>query len=289
MASMRELKGRIKSVHSSQKITGAMKMISSARLRKAEAALFQSLPYRKQLQHLYAHMMTTDCKYGSVLSQARPVRQVAVVIFASDDGLCGAYNITLYKKLLETLHAYWQEGAKSISVYPIGKKIMNEVNKLSDVRMVDTSHLFSPKEASQTAAGLSDELIRKFITEEVDRVDIIYAHYKSVSVQTLVQRQFLPLLKPEVAAEDTGTARWYIYEPDCQTIFDTLYPLMLNAIMYEGLLENQASEQAARIIAMQMANDNAKELLDDLQLEYNKLRQQGITSELLDIAGGTVK
>ncbi|MEG0795013.1 MAG: ATP synthase F1 subunit gamma [Odoribacter sp.] len=289
MATMRELKGRINSVHSSQKITGAMKMISSARLRKAENRLLQAIPYRQQLWNIYGHIEKSDCDYRSPLSEDRKVKGVAVVIYASEDGLCGAFNINLFKKLSETVRRYQASGIASITVYPIGRKIMHDVGRLPGVRIVEHTELFERKDYVQATRMLTDELTEGFLKGAYDRVEVVYATYKSIAVQTMNSRQFLPVIpETEEKSKDEVEEReaWYIYEPHCEGVLELLYPLMLHSLMYEMLLENQASEQGARIMAMQFANDNAMKLLGELQLEYNKLRQQGITTELLDIAGG---
>lgn len=291
MATMRELKGRIDSVHSSQKITGAMKMISSARLRKAESRLAHSQPYREKLWEIYHHIMGAGCEYDSPLTRAREVKRVAVVIFASNEGLCGAFNINVYKELREVVREYRQKGVREITVWPVGKKIQYDVHRMPGVAIEEVNPLFEgKKDFSQATKVVAEQLVNQFLTGKIDRADIIYTHYKSIGTQLVMNQRFLPVRqeeKKEVTAEQERT--WYIYEPDCAAILQTLYPLILHAQMYQALMESRTSEQAARILAMQMANDNANKLLGNLHLEYNKLRQQGITSELLDIAGGTVR
>lgn len=289
MSTMRELKGRINSVHSSQKITGAMKMISSARLRKAENKLLQAEPYRRKLWEIYAHVGKSGCGYQSPLTEKRQVEKVAMVILASDDGLCGAFNINLYKKLVEEVKDCRQRGIREITVFPVGKKILAEVKRIKGIRLGRCPEAFQKKDYMQATRVLADALMDGFLKGEYDQVGVIYAHYKSMGVQIVQTRPFLPVaVEPEEKTETAGQADpWYIYEPGCEQVLAALYPLMLHALMYALLMENKISEQAARILAMQMANDNALKLLDELQLEYNKLRQQGITSELLDIAGGS--
>lgn len=291
MATMRELKGRIDSVHSSQKITGAMKMISSARLRKAESRLAHSQPYREKLWEIYHHIMGAGCEYDSPLTRTREVKRVAVVIFASDEGLCGAFNINVYKELREVVREYRQKGVREITVWPVGKKIQYDVHRMPGVAIEEVNPLFEgKKDFSQATKVVAEQLVNQFLTGKIDRADIIYTHYKSIGTQLVMNQRFLPVRQEEqkeVTAEQERT--WYIYEPDCAAILQTLYPLILHAQMYQALMESRTSEQAARILAMQMANDNANKLLGNLHLEYNKLRQQGITSELLDIAGGTVR
>ena len=291
MATMRELKGRIDSVHSSQKITGAMKMISSARLRKAESRLAHSQPYREKLWEIYHHIMGAGCEYDSPLTRAHEVKRVAVVIFASDEGLCGAFNINVYKELREVVREYRQKGVREITVWPVGKKIQYDVHRMPGIAIEEVNPLFEgKKDFSQATKVVAEQLVNQFLTGKIDRADIIYTHYKSIGTQLVMNQRFLPVRQEEqkeVTAEQERT--WYIYEPDCAAILQTLYPLILHAQMYQALMESRTSEQAARILAMQMANDNANKLLGNLHLEYNKLRQQGITSELLDIAGGTVR
>ena len=145
MATMRELKGRIDSVHSSQKITGAMKMISSARLRKAESRLAHSQPYREKLWEIYHHIMGAGCEYDSPLTRAREVKRVAVVIFASDEGLCGAFNINVYKELREVVREYRQKGVREITVWPVGKKIQYDVHRMPGIAIEEVNPLFEGK------------------------------------------------------------------------------------------------------------------------------------------------
>lgn len=291
MATMRELKERIHSVHSSQKITGAMKMISSVRLRKAESKLQHSQPYQIKLWDIYRHIMASGCDYESPLTQERAVKRVSLVIHASDDGLCGAFNINLYKELVRTVREYRERGVKDITVYAVGKKIWYDIRRMPGIQVADLISLPVGGDYSHEIQDLADKLISLFLAGETDRVDIIYMHYKSIGVQTLANQCFLPVKKEEKqpSPQQKLTQSWYVYEPDCVDILQTLYPLILHALMYETFLENRTSEQAARILAMQSANDNANKLLGNLHLEYNKLRQQDITSELLDIAGGTTR
>lgn len=287
MATMRELKGRINSVHSSQKITGAMKMISSARLRKAESKLLQAIPYREKLWNIYAHIQKSGCDFVSPLAEAKAVKKIALVVFASEDGLCGAFNLNLYKKLADVVH-YWQSsGVQEITVLPVGKKILADVRKIKGIHLAGHPEAFEKKDFVHATCELANQLMDSFLKGEYDRVEVVYAYYKSMGVQVVRSHQFLPVVVDEtVINAPLEREVWYIYEPDCESILKMLYPLLLQALLYEMFMENRTSEQAARILAMQMANDNAVKLLGNLHLEYNKLRQQGITSELLDIAGG---
>ena len=283
MASTRELKGRINSVHSSQKITGAMKMISSARLRKSENALNHARPYMEQLQNILDHIASEINDYQSPLSQDRQVQRVGFVIIT-------AFNLLLYKKLLETLQEYDGKVKSPVFVYSVGRKLVNDIKRTRGVEVMPIPDLFEKKQYAEGATALADELIRRFLEKDVDRVEVIYAHYKSMGTQIISREQLLPWVPQETKAlSDKERNKVYIYEPDCEEILETIYPLVIHSTMYRYLLENQTSEQASRILSMQMANDNAIKLLKNLQLEYNKLRQQNITAELMDIVGGSIE
>lgn len=233
MATMRELKGRINSVHSSQKITGAMKMISSARLRKAENKLLQAEPYRRKLWEIYAHIEKSGCEFQSPLTVKRQVKKVAIVIFASDDGLCGAFNINLYKKLVEEVQAYQKRGIREITVFPVGKKILAEVKRIKGIRLARHPEAFEKKDYMAATRELADELMEDFLKGKYDQVGVVYAHYKSMGVQIVRLRSFLPVIvEPEEKIETTDRlGPWYIYEPGCEQILTMLYPLMMHALM----------------------------------------------------------
>lgn len=293
MATLRELKGRIGSVASSEKITGAMKMISSAKMHKAEMSLRRLLPYRRQIETIIGNLLTADAEFSSPLINERHVQRLAVVVFGSDDGLCGAYNVNIFKVLLAQLASYRQTygGDVKISVYPIGAKMTKAVMKLQqpNVEAVTVDGV----DSKTTGAGVKDfveRLQKDFVNAEVDKVDILYMSFKSVSRQRPVCEQLLPVVSSTFSQNDVKpVCRPYLFEPDANTIFQTVLPMFLISVMQDVFTENRASEQAARVMAMQSANDNAKKLLEQLQLEYNKLRQQSITTELLDILGGQIR
>lgn len=286
MATMLELKGRIGSVSSTQKITGAMKMISSAKLQKAESLLTHARPFRRQLQNTINNLMSTGEGYLSPLSEERPLRKTAIVIFGSNEGLCGAFNSLASGMLLQKTAELKKQGVSSITIYAIGKKIKSLISRIKDIELADTSY-FSPQNGAAGIKHLAEELMSKFLSKDFDQVEIIYYRFKSISSQKLSDEIFLPI---QVEADAKPAANNdYIFEPDSKTIYQTILPLFVHATLYDDWLQNQTSEQAARIMAMQTANDNANKLLEELQLDYNKLRQQNITNELLDIAGGSIR
>ena len=293
MATLRELKTRIGSVASSEKITGAMKMISSAKMHKAEQSLRKLQPFRTQVETIIGNLLSADAEFDSPLLQKRDVQNVAIVVFGSDDGLCGAYNVNIYKQLLLRIKNIKEEVGQDISfaIYPVGKKMLKAVKKLKSatVKVVEEIGVDS-KTTGNGVKVFVDQLQTMFLEGDVDRVDYLYMSFKSVSRQRPQAEQLLPVVQSTFA--DNGvkaTFRPYIFEPDAHSIFNTVLPMFLMAVMQDVFTENRASEQAARVMAMQSANDNAKKLLEQLQLEYNKLRQQSITTELLDILGGQIR
>lgn len=294
MATLRELKGRIGSVASTEKITGAMKMISSAKMRKAELALRRLVPFRSSIQGIIANLLASDAEFTSPLTEVREVRRLAVVAFGSDDGLCGAYNANLCKFVqacVDELRASIGEGLQ-VEVYPVGAKMLKAVSRVGasmDLTILDPAGTTSKTEGSDVKA-LLEVLMQRYLAGEIDRVDLAYMHYHSAGRQRPVAEQLLPVDPAALAADNAAPSfRPYIYEPDALTIFRKLLPMHLLASLQDAFAENRASEQAARVMAMQAASDNARKLLEQLQLEYNKLRQQSITTELLDIVGGQTR
>lgn len=288
MSTLRELKGRIGSVASSEKITGAMKMISSAKMHKAELALGKIVPFKSQLQTIMSNLIATDAEYTSVLTEIRTINTVAIVVLGSDDGLCGAYNINIFKDLLIHIRTLKKQFSANVIIYPVGKKIAKAVGKLNIDGVSVVAAGVSPKADLTEVKRLTELLRDDFVASKIDKVEIFGMEYISAGKQKLKVSQLLP-----VASEAFGTVgesnKPYLFEPDANTIYNSILPLYINSLMQESFLQNVASEQAARVMAMQSANDNAGKLLDELKLEFNKLRQQGITTELLDILGGQVE
>ena len=283
---MRDLKGRIGSVASSEKITGAMKMISSAKMHKAESALRRVRPFRNQIQNTINHLISADAEYSSPLTEIRPVKRRAIVLLSSDEGLCGAFNMNLFKRTLEIINQARMaetENPVMFVVYPIGKKASKFAQKLvGDNVEIVTADEMTAKSSAEDIARFTGELTQEFIAGKVDCVEVVYTHYKSASKQILATRQLLPIAADDLATgEKVERNKPYLFEPDVNTIYNEVLPLYVLSSMQEAICSNRVSEQAARVMAMQSANDNAKELLDELQLEY-------ITSELLDIIGGKV-
>ncbi|MFI3239950.1 MAG: ATP synthase F1 subunit gamma [Bacteroidales bacterium] len=297
MATLRDLKVRIGSVSSTGKITGAMKMISSAKMRKAEMRLKRLVPYRNQIELIIRNLLSSDCEFNSPLITERAVTSVAMVVFGSDDGLCGAYNIQVLKRLnlaLEDIKTQYGKDTK-ITIFPVGRKMLKGAKqvKFSNVTVASEA-LINTRSTAEEIKQFTANVENGFVKGEFDKVELLYTHFQSASRQSVQMDTLFPVsMEALIASAGVGGKvdenRPYLFEPDASTIFNSVLPLYILSVMQEVAGENSASEQAARVIAMQTANDNANKLLESLQLEYNKLRQENITTELLDIVGGQVK
>ncbi len=293
MATLKALKTRIGSVASSEKITGAMKMISSAKVHKFELELRKLLPFRNQVKTIMGHLLATDTDFNSPLIEEREVKRVAIVVYGTDDGLCGAYNLNIFKQfLIERVKLREKYGENiEITVIPVGKKVAKACLKMkeSNLRTLVMPGIDSKMEG-KTVNDFTGVLRKDFETGVFDLVEVVYMRFVSMGKQVATVDQIYPVSKDAIQEEAAGAEdnKLYIFEPDANSIFSEVLPMFVLSTMQEITIENRASEQAARVMAMQAANDNAKKLLESLRLEYNKLRQQGITTELLDILGGQI-
>lgn len=294
MATLKELKIRIGSVASSEKITGAMKMISSAKVHKEEQSLRRLMPFRNQIKSIMGHILQTGENFNSPLIESREVKRAGIVVYGSDDGLCGAYNMNIFKGMLAELDRITDTYGKNVEivVYPVGRKMAKAVRHLEypnvTVTIIDG---VNSKMSGEKVTEFTKSLRDLFLNSELDLVKTVFMNYKSMSRQVLTVEQLFPVTEKMLMNETEGDAdnQLYIFEPDANSIFNEVLPMFVMSTMQEITVQNRASEQAARVMAMQSANDNAKKLFDELQLEYNKLRQQSITTELLDILGGQVE
>ena len=290
MATLRELKGRISSVGSTEKITGAMKMISSAKLHKAQAALQRLVPYREQIQTILLHLLSTDAEVSSELTQEREVKHITAIVMGSDDGLCGAFNIQILKHLMQSI-TQWRDSYGrdvAITLRPVGRKMIAATTKLAGDGITVEPATINTRSDIEAIRQFTAGIVESFEKGATDLVAAVYTRFYSTSRQRPLTAALLPVKVDSIVegSDKLAANRPYLFEPDAGTIFRTVLPQFVLSSMQEIHGQASASEQAARVMAMQSANDNAKDLLDELQLEYNKLRQQGITTELLDILGG---
>ena len=295
MASLKEIKSRINSVQNTRKITSAMKMVSSAKLHRAQAAIENMLPYQEQLDRILRNFLSGDLPIESPYVETREVKRVALVLFSSNGSLCGAFNANVVKDFLHLIGEYRKLGQDNIWIYPVGRKIEDAVIRMGFVPKGSFQHL-SDKPTYAEAVDLAHELMKLFMDKQLDRIELIYHHFKSVGTQTLIREMFLPIDLLQIEEEELEKekdnkvlAKDYIIEPSVEQLIADLLPQVLCHKMFTASMDSSASEHAARLIAMQNATDNANDLIDDLTKQYNKGRQQAITNELLDIIGGTFK
>ena len=298
MASLKEVKTRINSLKSTRKITSAMKMVASAKLHKAQGAIENMLPYERKLNKILTNFLSADLPVESPYIKAREVKRVAIVAFSSNTSLCGAFNANVIKMLLQTVGEFRTLGQDNILIFPVGKKVDEAVKRLG-FEPQETSPTLSDKPSYQEASELAHRLMEMYVSGEIDRVELIYHHFKSMGVQILLRETYLPIDLTRVVDEEEKQkeeevqggeiANDYIIEPSAEELIANLIPTVLSQKLFTAAVDSNASEHAARTLAMQVATDNANELIQDLTKQYNKSRQQAITNELLDIVGGSMQ
>ena len=319
MPSLKEIKNRLSSVNSTRKITSAMKMVASSKLHHAQTMIENMLPYETLLEHILKTFLASETDARTVLNEVRPVKRVALVVYASNSSLCGGFNANVIRLLQHVVDEYAELGKENIVVYPIGRKVAEKAVKMG-LNVAGDFTALAEKPNANDCITIARELGEKFIGGEFDRVEMIYHHFKSAGSQILTRKPFLPIDIEEELKRDherdltsnvtTKKAQEYIkrkeeekkreekeavplndnflVEPDMNTVLTKLIPKYLHLMVYTALLDSIASEHAARMVAMQTATDNADEILRELNLQYNKSRQQAITSEFLDIVGGSI-
>lgn len=297
-----------------------MKMVASSKLHHAQQMIENMLPYENMLEHILKAFLASMPEAHTPLNvERKQLKRVALVVFSSNSSLCGGFNANVTKLMQQAVAHYREQGVTEIVVYPIGRKIAEQATKMKLLVRGDFNHLAEKPNAHQ-CADIAKELADQYAAGELDKVELIYHHFKSAGSQILTRRIFLPIdlttelgrfndrdlssnvvtakaqeyLKKKAATEQKKKEQAkplndnFLVEPDMEIILTTLIPKELNLMVYTALLDSNASEHAARMVAMQTATDNADELLRGLNLQYNKSRQQAITNELLDIMGGSV-
>lgn len=293
MASLKEVKTRIASVQSTRKITSAMKMVASSKLHRAQQAIESMRPYEQQLSRIMSTFVeNTSGEIETPYTVKREVKRVAIVLYTSNSSLCGGFNANVIRLFRQKVEKYRTEGIEIKKIYPIGRKAQEAVRKDGFNSIADYSTLLDHPSYTP-AAAIAKEIMNLYASEQIDYAEIIYHHFKSAGSQILTEETFLPIQfdlasKGENPSEENRSALDFIVEPSKQEVVKQLIPKSLHLKLYTALLDSLASEHAARVIAMQVATDNADDLLRELTLTYNKTRQQAITSELLDIIGGSM-
>ncbi len=283
---LKEVRNRIKSVQSTQQITKAMKMVSAAKLRRAQDGITQMRPYAQKLQQMLGNIVSnSDGSVNLSLAAERPVNKVLIIVVTSDRGLCGGYNsnlIKLAKQLIREKYAA-QHAKGDVTILPIGKKGYEHFSK-NGYKVYDRFwEIFTGLsfEKVQAASGYAMEA---FSNKEVDAVEIVYSEFKNAATQRFVTEQFLPVQK--VLPQPGQKKADFIFEPAKEVLINELMPKILNTQLFKAVLDAHASEHGARMTAMDKASDNANELLKSLKISYNRARQAAITTELTEIVSG---
>jgi F-type H+-transporting ATPase subunit gamma len=288
MPNLKEVRIRIASVNSTQQITSAMKMVSASKLKRAQDAIIQMRPFAEKLKEILDNLILSVGAQGSVYATQRPAEKVMIVVITSNRGLCGGFNSYIVKAVNVLLREKYIEQAKkgNVAILCVGKKGYDLLRKSNKVEA--HNELWDGLTYAK-ASAVADEILKKFAAGEVDKVEIVYNQFKNAATQILTTEQLLPFEAKVVAKKESKSAGKkpdYLFEPDQETILQEIIPYALKVRFYRALLDSNAAEHGARMTAMHKATDNAKELLKNLRLSYNKARQASITKEILEIVGG---
>jgi F-type H+-transporting ATPase subunit gamma len=283
MANLKEIRNRITSVSSTMQITSAMKMVSAAKLKKAQDAITAMRPYSQKLTELLQNLSATlEGNTGGAFADQRPVNKILVVAITSNRGLCGAFNANVIKQVKLVQDAF---PGKQVDIFAIGKKGNDALKKTSTVT-ANESQVFDAL-TFENVAHIAEELMEQFVAGDYDRIELVYNHFKNAGTQVVLTEQFLPLAPiAATGTKEDAAATDYIFEPSKEEIVLSLIPLSLKTQLYKAVRDSFASEHGARMTAMHKATDNATDLRNQLKLTYNKARQAAITNEILEIVGG---
>ena len=283
MAGGKEIRTKIKSIQNTQKITKAMEMVAASKMRRAQERMHQARPYAQKMRNVIAHVSQANLEYKHSFTLERPAKRVGFIIVSSDRGLCGGLNINLFRDVVNAL-TEWQSRSAEIDLTTIGSKGFQFFNRVGAnivseaTRLGDTPHL-------DALIGPVKVMLDAYTDNRIDRLYLVHNHFNSTMSQTPQLEQLLPI--HAVQPDETLSHHWdYLYEPDAKDVVDALMTRYIESLVYQGVVENIACEMAARMVAMKSASDNAGDLIDELQLVYNKARQASITQEISEIVGG---
>lgn len=283
---LKEVRNRIKSVTSTQQITKAMKMVSAAKLRRAQDAIIQMRPYSRKLQDMLSNIVSASSSEVSLpLAEERPVERVLFIPITSDRGLCGAYNanvIKLTKSIIAEKYAA-QEAKGNVTILPIGKKGY-EFFQRNGYKLIDNYWTIFSDLTFDNVRTAAVHAQKAFLNKEFDRVEIVYSQFRNAATQVFVSEQYLPI--PRAEKKEGAMNTDFIFEPSREVLLQELMPKILNTQVYKAVLDANASEHGARMTAMDKASENANEMLKSLKISYNRARQAAITTELTEIVSG---
>ncbi len=286
MASLKDVRGRIASVSSTKKITSAMKMVSAAKLRRAQDVITNYLPYQQKLTETLDNFLANESDEIQLpLADERPIKKLAIIAISSNGSLCGAFNSNVMKKTEEVILQYDTLAKDDIIFYTIGKKVSEYIAKKGYTIKERHDNLVEKADYEGTVA-IINQVIQLFLKKEIDCVEIVYNHFKNAAVQQITHEIILPLTKNISRIKESNSTVDYIIEPNRAHLIKELVPTVLRLRLYSAILDSIAAEYGARTTAMQTATDNAEDLIFDLKLKYNKARQEAITKEIIDIVGG---
>ncbi|MCE7043530.1 ATP synthase F1 subunit gamma [Dyadobacter sp. CY312] len=288
MASLKEVRNRIVSVNSTQQITKAMKMVAAAKLRRAQDNIIQMRPYAQKLGDMLSTVSAgAESSSDSPLKAARPVEKVLIIVVTSDRGLCGAFNTNIVKATLLLIEEkYAAQAAKgNVEIFAIGKKGAESFVRKGFTVNTSYTDLFT-RLSFVAVKQAAEEIMTAFTEGRYDAVDLVFNEFKNVATQIIHTDRYLPIVSDNSSAKTKNTDVNYIFEPTEEEILAELIPKSLKIQLYRAVLESYASEQGARMTAMDKATENAQDLIKELKLVYNRTRQAAITTEILEIVGG---
>ena len=282
MAAGKEIRNQIGSIKSTQKITSAMEMVAASKMRKAQERMKATRPYAEKMRQVIGHIAKSNKDYVHPFMREREVKRVGYIVISSDRGLCGGLNGNAFKLLVREMKQ-WKDKGVETDLCAIGQKGASFFRSYGGNVVAALTHLGDSPSAEKLIGNVK-VMLDAFEDGKIDRLYVIYNEFVNTMTQQPKSKQLLPL--PESQDEEVGHQWNYIYEPDSRPILDGLLPRYIESQVYQGVVENLACEQAARMIAMKSATDNAGSIIDELQLAYNKARQAAITQEISEIVSG---
>ncbi|MDR0725439.1 MAG: ATP synthase F1 subunit gamma [Prevotellaceae bacterium] len=284
MPSLKEIRGRINSVSATLKITDVNRMISSAKLHKAQGSLNSFLHYKNSILSTFYDIINSLPETNiPLMTENTDAKKVLIVSFSSNTGLCGAFNTNVIKKTVETIDRY-REKSYNVSLYTIGKKVYDGFSHNRDIELENVPSDIYDHQSYTQVSEIAEKVLTMYLNREIDEVVMIYNRFKNILTQYILEKKLLPMTNGDIRKDSYPD---YIMEPDRKTLVNVLAPQVVKLAFYETFLESLVAEYAARSSAMQAATDNANDLLGELSTQYNKVRQSAITGELIDIVGGS--
>lgn len=282
MAGGKEIKTKIGSIKNTQKITNAMEMVAASKMKRAQERMERSRPYADAIRSVIGHIAQGDLDFTHPYLEEREVKRVGYIVISTDRGLCGGLNANEFKAVLRDVQQ-WDEKGVEVSFAAVGAKATGFFKRIAG-SLESQAQSLGDAPSVNDVIGTVAVMLKAFDEGKIDRLFLVYNKFVNTMTQEPVVNQLLPLPKSDEAKRDHS---WdYIYEPDAKAILNTLMKRFVESQVYQGVVDNTASEQAARMVAMKAATDNAGELIDDLQLVYNKARQAAITQEISEIVSG---